>query len=137
MDAFFCTDVQATPEPILAWVVRRWSIEVTCEEARAHLGLGTQRQWADQAIARTTPVLLALFSLVTLLAWRPSPGGPMPVEATAWRQKTEPTCVDRLALVRRHVWRVRYSVNSTADPEFVQFPREAFECLLTGLPVAA
>jgi hypothetical protein len=48
MDAFFCTDLQGTPEPILAWVVRRWSVEIICEEGRAHLGLETQRQqtWA-------------------------------------------------------------------------------------------
>src|ERR1700751_6174853 len=61
MEAFFCTDRQATPEQILAWVVMRWSVEVTFEEGRAHLGLETQRQWSDQAIARTTPVLLARF----------------------------------------------------------------------------
>jgi hypothetical protein len=70
MEAFCCTDLQATPEQILQWVVRRWSVEVTCEEARAHLGLETQRQWSDQAIARTTPILFALFSLVTVLAWQ-------------------------------------------------------------------
>jgi hypothetical protein len=57
LEAFFCTDLQATPEQILPWVVRRWSVEVTCEEARAPLGLETQRQWSDQAIARTTPIL--------------------------------------------------------------------------------
>jgi hypothetical protein len=46
----------------------RWSVEVTFEEAWAHLGLETQRQWSDLASARTTPVLLALFSIVTMLA---------------------------------------------------------------------
>jgi DDE superfamily endonuclease len=137
MEAFFCTDLQATPGQILAWVVMRWSVEVTCEEARAHLGLETQRQWSDLAIARTTPVLLALFSLVTLLALRLSQGGPMPVETTAWYHKTEPTFVDCLALVRRHLWRARYLVNSATEPEFVQFPKEAFELLLTGLRLAA
>jgi len=35
---------------------------------RRHLGVETQRQWSDLAIARTTPCLLALFSLVTLWA---------------------------------------------------------------------
>jgi hypothetical protein len=137
MEAFFCTDLQATPGEILQWVVRRWSVEVTFEEGRAHLGLETQRQWSDQAIARTTPVLLALVSIVTLLAWRLSQGGLIPVETTAWYHKTEPTFVDCLALVRRHLWHARYLVNSAADPEFVQFPREALELLLTGLPVAA
>ena len=43
MEAFFCTDLQATPEQILQWVVMRWSVEVTFEETRTHLGLETQR----------------------------------------------------------------------------------------------
>ena len=137
MEAFFCTDLEATPVQILQWVMMRWAVEVTFEEGRAHLGLETQRQWSDQAIARTTPVLLALFSIVTLLALRLSHGGPIPVEATAWYQKPEPTFVDCLALVRRHLWRAQYLVNSAADPEFVQFPRQVFELLLTGLPLAA
>jgi hypothetical protein len=68
MEAFFCTDLQATPVAILQCVVMRWAVEGTFEEARAHLGVETQRQWSDQAIGRTTPVLLALFSLVTVLA---------------------------------------------------------------------
>jgi len=79
MDAFFCTDLEATPVESLHWVVRRWSVEVTVEEARAHLGLETQRQWSDQAIARTTPVLLALFSRVILLARQLSQDGRSPV----------------------------------------------------------
>jgi len=137
MEAFCCTDLQATPVQILAWVVMRWSVEVTGEAARAHVGLETQRQWSDLAIARTTPVLLALFSLVTLLALRLSQGGPMPVETTAWYHKPEPTFVDCLALVRRHLWRARYWVNSATEPEFVQVPKEAFERLLTGLRLAA
>ena len=48
--------------------MRRWQLEVTYEEARAHLGVETQRQWSERAILRTTPALLGLFALVTLLA---------------------------------------------------------------------
>jgi hypothetical protein len=60
--AFLCPDLQATPVQILEWVVMRWSVEGTFEEARAHLGLETQRQWSKRAIARPTPVLFVLFS---------------------------------------------------------------------------
>jgi hypothetical protein len=137
MEAFFCTNLEATPVEILQWVVMRWSVEVTFEEARAHLGLETQRQWSALAIARTTPVLLGLFAIVTLLALQLSDEGAIPVEATAWYQKSEPTVVDCLALVRRHLWRVRLLMNSAAQAEFVQFPRKALELLLMGLPVAA
>jgi len=137
LEALFCTDRQATPGEIVPWVVRRWSVEVTCAEGRAHRGLATQRHWSDQAIARTPPVLVALVSIVTRRAWRLSQGGLMPVETTAWYHQTAPTWVDGLALVRRHLWHARYVVNSAADPECVPLPREAFALLLTGLPVAA
>jgi hypothetical protein len=137
MEAFFCTDLQATPEQILQWVVMRWSVEVTFEESRAHLGLETQRQWSDKAIARTTPALLALFSLVTVLTLKLSQGEQIPVPVTAWYHKPEPTFADCLALVRRHLWRARYLVNSATEPEFAQFPWETFEVLLHGFPLAA
>jgi hypothetical protein len=137
MEAFVSTDLQATPAQILPWVVRRWSGEVTVEEARAHLGLETPRPWAAVAIARTTPVLWGLFSIVTLLAWQLSHEESIPVEATAWDQKPEPTFVDCLALVRRHLWHARYWVNSAAEGECVPFPGETLEPLRTGLPLAA
>jgi hypothetical protein len=66
--AFLCTELNAEPVDILRWFVRRWSMEVTFAEVRRHLGFETQRQWSDPAIARTTPVLLGLFSLITLWA---------------------------------------------------------------------
>jgi DDE superfamily endonuclease len=137
MEAFFCTDLEATPVQILQWVVMRWAVEVTFEEGRAHLGLETQRQWSDQAIARTTPVLLGLFSLVTLLALRLSQSGPIPVSTTAWYHKVEPTFADCLACVRQHLWRARYLVNSTPEAECIQFPREVLDLLIHGLPSAA
>ena len=68
--ALLCTDPARDPPQIVRWFVRRWQVEVTFQEVRAHLGVETQRQWSDPAIARTTPCLLALFSLVTLLAAR-------------------------------------------------------------------
>ncbi|MGI4871763.1 MAG: hypothetical protein ACRYFX_11365 [Janthinobacterium lividum] len=49
---------------------QRWALEVTFAQVQAHLGVESQRQWTDLAIARTTPGLLSLFSLVPLLAAR-------------------------------------------------------------------
>jgi hypothetical protein len=135
--AFLCPDLQATPAQIVGWVVMRWSVEVTFEEARAHLGLETQRQWSDKALTRTTPVLLGRFSLVTVLALRLCPTGQIPVESSAWYHKSAATFADCLTLVRRHLWHARYVVNSAPQADLVQLPREAFECLLDDLPLAA
>jgi hypothetical protein len=137
LEAFFCPDLEATSVEILSWVVRRWSVAVTCEEARAHLGFETQRQWSDQALARTTPLLLGLFSLVTLLALQLRQSDPMPGSATAWYRKGEPTFTDGLALVRQHLWRARYWVNSTPEAESRPFPPKVFALLIHGIPLAA
>lgn len=66
--AFFSTDITLEPADIIALYVRRWQIEVTFAETRAHLGVETQRQWTDKAIARTTPALLGLYTLISLWA---------------------------------------------------------------------
>ena len=66
--ALLCTDPAADPTQILEWFVLRWQLEVTFHEVRTHLGVETQRQWSDLAIARTTPALLGLFSWTTLAA---------------------------------------------------------------------
>ena len=68
--AWLSTKLAATPQQILAWFVRRWQIAVPFEEARAHLGLETQRQWSEKAIARTPPCVLGLYAFVSVLAAR-------------------------------------------------------------------
>jgi hypothetical protein len=40
-EVFASTKLDATPEQIVEWFVMRWSLEVTFEEAREHLGLET------------------------------------------------------------------------------------------------
>jgi hypothetical protein len=102
--ALFCTDPSVSPEQIVQWFILRWQLEVTLEEVRAHLGVETQRQWSDKAIARTTPALLGLFSLVTLLAHHSLRRGKLPVRQAAWYTKAAPTFSDALAIVRQTLW---------------------------------
>jgi DDE superfamily endonuclease len=103
--ALLCTDLTQSPLTIVSWFVRRWRVEVTFQEVRKSLGVETQRQWAQQAIARTTPCLLAVFSLVTLLADRLVRQGTLPLPRDAWYTKARPTFADALAAVRQHYWR--------------------------------
>ncbi len=100
----------------------RWAVETTFEEARTHLGLETQRQGSDWAIARTTPCLLGLFSLVVLLTQRLQPDGQVPVLTAAWYAKPEATFSDCLILVRKHLWRSLNYVDSAEKAESVSFP---------------
>ena len=103
--ALLCTDPAQDPVQVLRWFVQRWQLEVTFREVRDHLGVETQRQWSDQAIARTTPCLLGLFSLVTLLAAQLTPQARQAVATSAWYHKHRPTFSDTLAAIRREFWR--------------------------------
>ena len=103
--ALLCTDLAQEPLQIVRWFVRRWRVEVTFREVRDHLGVETQRQWSDRAIARATPCLLALFSLVSLLAARLDRHARTAVSTDAWYRKPRPTFADTLAAVRRQLWR--------------------------------
>jgi hypothetical protein len=90
---------------ILTWYAMRWGVEVTFAETRRHLGVETQRQWSDLAIQRTTPLLLGLFSLVTLWAGElAAPTSKLPVLGAAWCKNPYPTFSDALAAVRRLLW---------------------------------
>lgn len=135
--AYFCTDEQFGPEQILGYVVQRWSVEVAFEEARAHLGLETQRQWSDLAIARTTPVLLGLFSVVTLVALRCHEAGLLSAEQTAWYVKPEPTFSDCLRLVRGRIWQARISGTSMDEADVIRLPRNFVEAMVQSLATAA
>jgi hypothetical protein len=107
--ALLCTDMTVEAGQVVQWYVSRWQVEVTFHEVREHLGVETQRQWSAPAIARTTPVLLGLFSLVTLLAQRlvdrQAPAVRIwGVRQSAWYVKDHATFTDALAWVRRHTW---------------------------------
>ena len=41
--ALLCTQLDQTPAQIVQWFLRRWQVEVTFQEVRAHLGVETQR----------------------------------------------------------------------------------------------
>jgi hypothetical protein len=121
--AYFSTDQQQPGLALVLDFMKRWPIEVTFEEARAHLGVQTQRQWSDLAIERTTPCLLGLYSLVTLLGQKLFPEGDVPCQQTAWYRKQQATFIDVLAAVRRHLWNdFRYSTSSQ-NPDVILLPR--------------
>lgn len=126
--ALLSTNQQYQPKQILEWFVRRWQIEVTFQEVRKHLGMETQRQWSDLAIARTTPVLLGLFSLVTILAHHLQAHLSWNIRQTIWYSKSLPTFSDALALVRRFLWAGTFSISSEST-EMLKVPRALFERL--------
>ncbi len=97
------SDVKLSAQEVINYYLMRWSCEVTFAEVRRHLGVETQRQWSDKAIARTTPCTMALYSVTCLLAHhanlevRPS--------TSAWYRKPHVTFSDVLGATRRQLWK--------------------------------
>jgi hypothetical protein len=106
--ALLCTDTNISAEQIVQWFVRRWQVEVTFHEVRTHLGVETQRQWADLSILRMTPALLGLFSITTLLANLHAHKQKLPVQQTAWYPKKLPTFSDALSIVKETLFMQHY-----------------------------
>jgi DDE superfamily endonuclease len=129
--ALLCTDLDAKPEQIISWFVRRWQMESTFQEVRKRLGFETQRHWSELAVRRTAPALLGLFSLVTLFAHLYiAKKGASVVRGAAWYEKQRPTFSDALALVRKELWaREATFCGSQWETDTVKVPRALVERL--------
>ncbi len=134
--ALLSTDLEATAGTIIEWFVLRWQLEVTFQEGRPHLGRETQRHWSAQAIARTTPVLLALFSVVTLIADASLGKAELPVRWAAWYRKSAPTFADTLAFVRQQLWPSALFSMSPDRDDMVEIPRAVFQHMTDTLAFA-
>ena len=128
--AYFSTNQVQCAAEIVEDFVKRWPIEVTYEESRAHLGVETQRQWSDLAIERSTPCLLGLYSLVVLVGHALHPDGKIPLEQAAWYPKPQATFSDVLATVRRHLWGGLTFQTSASSPDLCLVPRSDLNRLL-------
>ena len=130
--AYFSTRPEDGAATIPAEFVKRWPIEVTFEEARAHLGVETQRQWSDLAIERETPCLLGLYSVVALVGETLHRSSPIAIRASAWYPKAEATFSDVLAAVRREYWAFPNIRISQGDPSCAEIPRDQLDRLLNA-----
>ncbi len=113
-EAFLCTDTSASPRDVLDCFDRRWAVETTYEEARAYLGVETQRQWSDPAVLRTTLLLFGLYSVVALYAHQNAGQLALSPRRAAWYPKPATTFSDALARLRRHLWLEHFTMSHGA-----------------------
>ena len=138
-EVFFSTDVKNTPVQIIDWFVLRWNIEVTFQESRSNLGVETQRQWSDNAIQRSTPLLMGLYSILTLIAFKMNSIKALVVHETAswYDKKGELTFADIIVIIRKEIWSKRYFSKSANNDEFEKFGDQEIEHLIYHLSLAA
>lgn len=131
--AYFSTRPSDRAREIVVQVIKRWSIEATFEESRAHMGIETQRQWSDLAIERSTPCLFGLYTLVALMARALHPTGDVPMRTSAWYSKSEATFSDVLAAVRHHLWETISFEKSASAADYVKISRGDYNRLIQAV----
>ncbi len=130
-------DLHLEAQDMIGYFVRRWSIETTFALVRAHLGVETQRQWSDKAIARTTPVLLGLFSLITVLADSLQQQGLLVSQVSSWYVKGHPSFSDAIACVRGYLWRETNFCTSASEVVHVKMSQHQYQLWQSALAWAA
>jgi len=102
-ECFFTTDMTLTPKEIVEVYVNRWSIEVTFEETKRHLGLETLRNRSEKAVLRSVPMLLGLFSFIVV--WYSTCVGESDrrVQSAPWYDKKAVTFSDMFDAAREDI----------------------------------
>jgi hypothetical protein len=113
-EVFFTTDLAMAPEAIVETFVRRWSLETAFEETRAHLGLETLRNRSANAVRRSVPLLLALYSLILVWFARHAQVPGAWVRSRPWYPKEHVTFSDMLAAARHDILAGRISSHPVA-----------------------
>jgi hypothetical protein len=101
---FYCTNVKLAAKEILSMFSRRWSIEVTHFDCKQHLGLEDSANRNEQAVKRTAPMAMFLYSLTVV--WFATEGNKdfkIPHRPWYW-WKEEPSFADMLTTLRRKTW---------------------------------
>jgi DDE superfamily endonuclease len=98
---FYCTQLGWDARQILTTYAYRWAIECTFENCKQYLGLEDPANRLPQAVRRTAPTALLLYTLVVVWfhqaghAWVRFPERPW------YRHKQEPSFADQLTTLRR------------------------------------
>ena len=112
---FYSTNVSLAPREILSLFSMRWSIEVTHFDCKQHLGLEDAANRSEQAVKRTAPMAMFLYSLT--IVWYATEGHAdfkIPHRPWYW-WKEEPSFADMLTTLRRQSWEDQLSPVSISN----------------------
>ena len=132
-ECFFSTKIDDQPEYIIETYVVRWSLEVTYQEVREHLGLETTKNWSKKSVQRTVPCLLGAFSVITLCFERICVEKTPTPQTQAWYQKNELTFADAILAVRKQLWGRLIIHDSTSDGTVIKISKVKWEFLSNRL----
>jgi hypothetical protein len=100
-EAFYSTCREAGAEQVIAWYAMRWSVEVTFRDGKQCLGFDEPQGWSRQAVERTAPMALLLYTLV--VTWFAQEGHRRwrPLDCPWYVSKRDPSFADMLTTLRQ------------------------------------
>ncbi len=100
--AFYTTDLEANPIEILRRYSLRWSIEVAFRDSKQCLGFEEPQGWSRNAVLRTAPMAMLLYSLVIVWFAKRKKKSRVALPARPWYvQRRRASFADMLATLKR------------------------------------
>jgi hypothetical protein len=103
-ESFYTTDLVMTAQELIRHFVERWTIEVTFEESKRFLAVESTRNRKKESVLRSFPLLMGLFSLISLWYFDRSKKRPKVSTAQPWYHKEQPTFADAINAIRKDIW---------------------------------
>ena len=100
-EAFYSTDVSGTVVEILTWYSWRWSIEETFHDSKTHLGFEQPQSWSRQAVERTAPMAMLLYSVIVTWFAQHGHADYQPLNCPWYKHKEHASFADMLATLRK------------------------------------
>jgi hypothetical protein len=101
---FYCTRLDWDARQILSCYASRWAIEVTFENCKQLLGLEEPANRTPQAVERTAPMALVLYSLIVVWFHRVGHLWVVYPDRPWYPDKGEPSFADLVSTLRRTSW---------------------------------
>ena len=105
---FYCTLLEWDARQILSAYASRWAIEVTFENGKQLMGLEDPANRTVQAVQRTAPMALVLYSLVVAWFHRVGHKHVRFPDRPWYKKKQEPSFGDMLSTLRRMSWQEKF-----------------------------
>ena len=103
-ESFYTTDLTMSAKEIIRHFVQRWGIEVTFEESKRFLAVESVRNRKKESVLRSFPLLMGLFSLISLWYFDRFKERAKVTTAQDWYQKDQPTFADAIKAMRKEIW---------------------------------
>lgn len=100
-EAFYSTCAGASAEQILTWYAQRWAVEVAFHDSKQYLGFEEPQGWTRNAVERTAPMAMLLYSLIVLWFVREGQHHYRLVLYPWYQSKSRPSFRDMLLTLRR------------------------------------